>query len=243
MKSIRIHYLEHAAHETPGLIGEWAHERKHAVSGSHLYAGEPIPRHEFMDMLIILGGSMSVHNRGMYPWLKEEKHFIEKAIELNMPILGICLGAQLIADVLGADVYPMNHKEIGFYKVSMTPEGMTHPVTSALPHHFTAFHWHGETFSIPQSCTLLARSNACLHQGFALGDRIIGLQFHPEATPNIVENFVTANEAELDGGRYVQDASTIAEKADTPELRGPLFEMMDRLVQRIGHQNLPPIAM
>lgn len=241
MNKIRIHYLEHAAHETPGLIAEWAHEREHAVSGSRLYLGEPIPRHEYMDVLIILGGPMSVHNVGMYPWLKEEKHFIEQAIELNMPMLGICFGSQLIAEVLGSDVYPMNHKEIGFYPVTLTPDGQAHPVVSALPHHFNTFHWHGETYGIPQSARLIARSNACLHQGFTLGENIIGLQFHPEVTPKLVENFVTAGEAELDGARYTQEASVMLEKADTNELRGALFELLDRLVARVGRQMMRPL--
>jgi GMP synthase-like glutamine amidotransferase len=242
-KQIRIHYLEHAAHETPGLIAEWAHERDHTVSGSRLYLGEPIPRLEYMDMLIVLGGPMSVHNTGTCPWLKEEKHFIERAIENNTPILGICLGAQLIAEVLGADVYPMNHKEIGFYPVTLTPDGQHHPVASALPHHFTAFHWHGETFTIPQSAQLISRSNACLHQGFTLGENIVGLQFHPEVTPKMVENFVTAGEAELDGARYTQDASTMLEKADSNELRGALFELLDRLATRVGRRMMEPMSL
>ncbi|HYM20302.1 MAG TPA: type 1 glutamine amidotransferase [Candidatus Kapabacteria bacterium] len=233
MRSLRIHYLEHALHEAPGNIADWAHERAHTVSGSRLYAGDPLPRHEYFDMLVILGGPMSIHNRTTYPWLRQEKHFIEKAIELNMPTLGICLGSQLIADVLGADVYPMSHKEIGWYSVTMTAEGIAHPVASALPHHFKAFHWHGETFSVPEGATLLCRSNACLHQGFSLGDNILALQFHPEATPKLVENFVTAGEAELEHARYIQDASSIANAAEhSDDMRHSFFEMLDRLASR-----------
>ncbi len=233
MNTIRIHYLEHAIHETPGLIAEWAHERGHRVSGSRLYAEDPFPTHEYFDMLVILGGPMSVHNHEQYPWLREEKHFIEKAIEANMPILGICLGGQLLADVLGADVYPMLHKEIGFYPVMMTTEGAAHPITSALPHHFTAFHWHGETFSIPEGAHMIARSNACLHQGFILGDHIIALQFHPEITPTLAEQFVVAGESELEPGIHIQEAATILEHAETESLHGPLFELLDRMASRV----------
>ena len=184
-------------------------------------------------MLVILGGPMSVHNHEQYPWLREEKHFIEKAIEANMPVLGICLGAQLLADVLGADVYPMLHKEIGYYPVSMTAEGTAHPITSALPHHFTTFHWHGETFSIPEGAHMIARSNACLHQGFTLGDHIIALQFHPEATFNLVERFVIAGESELEQGIHIREAASMLETAETESLRAPLFDLLDRMASRV----------
>ena len=232
MKSFRIHFLEHAPHERPGSISDWAADRGYEVSGSRLFLDDPLPQHEYFQMLVVLGGPMSVHDVERHPWLREEKHFIERAIEHGMPVLGICLGAQLIADVLGAEVTPMNQKEIGWHEIITTPEARKHSIVSAFPERFTAFHWHGETFSIPDGATSIGHSQACMHQGFTLGDRIVALQFHPEMTPRLAESFVKEAAHELRPAPFIQDQLTILDGVHRYNGHPYFFNMLDRLAER-----------
>lgn len=232
MKPFRIHFLEHALHERPGSISDWARDRHYEVSASRLYLDEPLPKHQYFNMLVALGGTMSVRDIATYPRLRDEKHFIERAIENGMPVLGICLGAQLIADVLGAEVVPMVHKEIGWYDVTMTPEAHKHSIVSTFPERFPAFHWHGETFSIPDGALNFGHSAACMHQGFALGDRVVAVQFHPEITPRLAESFVSAGEDELRPAPFIQDRLAIIDGVHRFNGHQYFFAMLDRLVSR-----------
>ncbi len=152
---------------------------------------------------------MGVHDEKKFGWLNREKHFIENAIGAGNTVLGICLGAQLIADVLGATVKKNNHKEIGWFPVSTTPENKDVAVTGFLPDSFTVFHWHGDTFEIPSGSVRVASSEACKNQGFVLDDRIVGLQFHLEITEDSLEEMVRNGRQELAPGRYVQGEQTL----------------------------------
>lgn len=232
MQKLRVHFLEHAPHERPGSILEWADERGYEISGSRLFLDEPLPKHQYFQMLIALGGPMSVRDAGNHPWLKEEKHFIEKAIEQGMPVLGICFGAQLIADVLGAEVSPMIHKEIGWHEVITTPEAHKHSLSATFPERFTTFHWHGETFSIPSGAVNLGRSAACMHQGFTLGDRVAALQFHPEITPRLAESFIREGAHELHPAPFIQDPQTILEGAHLYNGVDYFFTLLDKLAAK-----------
>ena len=234
MDRFRVHFLEHAHHERPGSILEWADERGFEISGSRLFLDEPLPQHQYFHMLIALGGPMSVHDVNLHPWLKIEKHFIERAIEQGMPVLGICFGAQLIADVLGAQVTPMNHKEIGWHEVITTPEAHKHALSSIFPERFTTFHWHGETFSIPAGAVNLGHSAACMNQGFTLGDRVAALQFHPEITPRLAESFVQEGAHELRPAPFVQDPQTIIDGAHRYNGQDHFFALLDRLAAKAG---------
>jgi len=171
-----------------------------------MYQGSEFPDTQDIDLLIIMGGPMGVSDEADFPWLSSEKTFIKRCIESGVAVLGICLGAQLIADVSGAKVYPNPEKEIGWFPVTSTTTGND---TFRFPSSTTVFHWHGETFSLPEGATLLAKSSGCINQAFQLGDRVIGLQFHLETTRDSAKALVEHCGEELTPGRFIQDRNDI----------------------------------
>jgi GMP synthase-like glutamine amidotransferase len=184
-----------------GSIAEWAMRRGADVQPTRLYAGDGLPALEDVDMVIAMGGPMSVNDDATLPWVAGEKRFIREAIERGLPVLGICLGAQLIASALTARVYPLGEREIGWFPVEHAPvPGNVLDGTGSTP-----FHWHGETFDLPTGAVRLASNAACANQAFALNDRpVVGLQFHLEATPETVDALVAHCRSEMTPSRYVQ---------------------------------------
>lgn len=226
---MKIHYLQHVPFEDPANILGWAELRGHKLSRTLLYEGDALPENDAFDALIIMGGPMSVHDEALYPWLVQEKEFIGKAIAAGKPILGICLGAQLIAECLGAEVMVNPQKEIGWFPVRLTSEVLGLPIAAALPYEFNAFHWHGETFGIPKGAVRLGNSEATENQGFLYGDRVIGLQFHLESTRESVAELCSHGEQELLPGPFVQSASMmLAEDKFYKELEAILLPILDR---------------
>lgn len=180
---MRVHWLQHADFEDLGCIGPWLTERGHAVRGTALYAGAALPAVEDFDVLIVMGGPMNIYEHAEHPWLAAEKALIRAAITAGRRVLGICLGAQLIADVLGGPVRRNADTEIGWFPLRLTPEGRAHPLFAGLPDVFTGFHWHGDTYALPPGAVRLAESAACAQQAYAFdGSRVLGLQFHLEVT-------------------------------------------------------------
>lgn len=227
---MRIHFILHVPYESPGSLLDWVREKKAdaIVSTTRLYQQEELPAIEEVDFVVVMGGPMSVHDVDRFAWLRSEKDFIRRIILADKKILGICLGSQLLAEALGAEVFPNLHKEIGWfpvYKERQTGEGQFSP----LPTMFTAFHWHGDTFSLPNGATLLCHSEACRHQAFAVGNRILGIQFHPEATPSLVKNMVENGGDELVAAPWIQDAATICrEKRYYEQSRAWFWMMLDQ---------------
>jgi len=152
--------------------------------------GMPTEPWEDVAALVILGGPMSVHDEERYPFLKVEKAIIRTAIKEGIPTLGICLGAQLIAAATGADVYQGNIKEIGWFPVSVTPDGQIDPLLGYLPAKPTVFQWHGDSFDLPKGAQRLASSLYYHNQAFRIGKHIYGLQFHLEVTPAMIERWM-----------------------------------------------------
>jgi GMP synthase (glutamine-hydrolysing) len=175
------------------------------------------------DLLIVLGGPIGVYEEAIYPFLADETAMIARRIEANRPTLGICLGAQLIAKAAGAKVYPSGVKEIGFAPIALTEAGRSSCLASFAAEPMT-LHWHGDTFDLPAGATLLASTDACRNQAFALGPNIIGFQFHPEAGGPGFERWLIGHAVELaaagidvaalraDAVRY---GSALARKAET----------------------------
>lgn len=192
---MRIQVLQHIEFEGPANILEWAEERGHALAVTHLYAGEPLPALNEFDFLVIMGGPMNIYEYDRHPWLTSEKELIRASVDGSKIVLGVCLGAQLIADALGGGVYPNEHKEIGWLPVRLTSAAAESPVFTGWPREFTAFHWHGDTFDLPPVARHIALSEGCKNQAFAVGDRVVGLQFHIESTWDSVEALL-ANGAE-----------------------------------------------
>jgi GMP synthase-like glutamine amidotransferase len=150
---------------------------------------------------------MSVNEEEKYPWLASEKQFVKQAIQLGKKVLGICFGAQMIAELLGSPVYRNEYKEIGWHSINRTQE--EHPWLSGLPEQFMSFQWHGDTFDLPQDTRLLAYSEACKVQAFAYRERVIGLQFHLETTPACMESMFAHWSSELIQAPYIQTAEQI----------------------------------
>lgn len=196
--------LQHHPIEGPGSLAPWLATHATSTQIVHLYAGEACPPAEKVDLLLILGGPMSVNDEDEFPWLTTEKAFIRQVIDRQRPVLGICLGSQLIASVLGAVVQPNREKEIGWLPI----EGIANATSISLPT-MTVFHWHGETFALPDDAILLARSSACAHQAFLYRKNVLALQFHLETTPELVKLFIETGKDELVIAPYIQSPQTI----------------------------------
>lgn len=208
-KSMRIHHLQHVAFEGLGSMAPYFMDKGHVLSSTRLYLNEPLPQLRDFDWLIVMGGPMGVGDELEYPWMSQEKLFIKAAMEAGKTVLGICLGAQLIADVLGTKVYKNRHREIGWFPIMISGEAGHTVFQGVLPEKFEVFHWHGDTFDIPDSAIPLASSEACSNQGFIIGNRIVGLQFHLETTPDSARALVENCRAELDGSEFVQNEKEI----------------------------------
>ncbi|MBT8328779.1 MAG: type 1 glutamine amidotransferase [Desulfofustis sp.] len=221
---MHIHWLQHVPFEGLGIIDSWAASCGHTLSCTKFWDGDGLPAPDALDMLVVMGGPMGVDDEVEYPWLEEEKAFLRQAVEQKRVILGICLGAQLLASVCGASVYPHREKEIGWFPVTLD-SGAPGWIKTIIPSEFTAFHWHGDTFDIPETAELICTSAACKNQGYVIGDRIIGLQFHPEMngegvaaltdncrTELISSTWVQSEQQILEGRHHLAAANTIMEK-------------------------------
>jgi GMP synthase-like glutamine amidotransferase len=202
---MRIHHLQHVPFEGIGSMEPYFINQGHKLSSTHLYRNEPLPQLHDFDWLIVMGGPMGVRDELQYPWMRQEKSFIKSSMESGKIVLGICLGAQLIADVLGAKVYKNRCREIGWFPLHVTEQADTTVFQGLFPQGIEVFHWHGDTFDIPESGVLVASSEACQNQGFIVENRIVGLQFHLETTPGSAKALVENCRNELDGSEFVQD--------------------------------------
>lgn len=211
---MRIVSLEHAEAEGAGKIARWAELRGHALAVVRLDLGEPLPAHASYELLVIMGGGMNVYQDRDFPWLPAERRFVAEAIELGKAVLGVCLGAQLIADALGARVVQNPVKEIGWFPIRWLARPA---LVAGFPAECLAFHWHGDTFSLPPGAQHLAESDACRHQAFLFGDRVVGLQFHVEVSAEDVRAFVDTGESFLSHGPFIQSADEL--RRAEPDLR------------------------
>ena len=225
---MRFHWLQNVAFEDAANVGVWATQRGHAVTGTQLYAGQALPELGEIDALAIMGGPMNIYQHRDYPWLIEEKRFIERAVRLGVPTVGICLGAQLLADVLGAKVVQNQEIEIGWFEMTLTPDAADVPVAEVLPERFWAFSWHGDTFEIPTGATPLARSEACANQAFVYAQNVLALQFHLDYSAQSIEKMLAHGGAELTKGPFIQSPAEItANLAKTEETCQRLFALLD----------------
>jgi GMP synthase (glutamine-hydrolysing) len=227
---MRIHYLQHVPFEGLGSIAAWATANHHDVSSTRFFLDDPLPNLNDLDWLVLMGGPMGVHDEALYPWLASEKRFIGEAIEGGKVVLGICLGAQLIADVLGARVFPNRHKEIGWFPIEMGDESQGTPLFRDFPQRFEVFHWHGDTFDLPAGALPIARSAACENQGFVFRDRVVALQFHLETTRAGAEELIAHCSEELVDAPFIQTPrAMLANEARFGEVNAKMRLLLDRL--------------
>ena len=232
---MRLHSLQHVPFEDLAHIESWAQERSHSVSRTLLFNNEPFPEMSEFDWLVILGGPMNIYEEEEFPWLKREKKFIAEAIARQKVVLGICLGAQLVADVLGGKVFKNLHKEIGWYPVRLTPGARESSIFRLLPAEFVAFHWHGDTFSIPPGGIRIAESEGCPNQAFEYHGRVIGLQFHLESALESIQRLIRNCEGELVDGKYIQSAEEmLAQRGNLPGIKRIMTLLLDHWEKKFG---------
>lgn len=235
---MQVTIYQHADYESPGIISDWLDRRAARVRVVDWSQGQQDGLGETTDLLIVMGGPMNVDEFGAYPWLVPERAMLRRHVEAGTPILGICLGAQLLARVLGAPVHRNPEPEIGWFPVELLAEARQDDRLRHWPGRFEPLHWHGDTFELPAGAAPIGHSAACPRQGFLWGDRIVAFQFHPEATPALVEGFVDRNRDTLPAGRpWVQEAAALLAGAAQPavaELHAALFATLDALADRIA---------
>lgn len=228
-----LHFFQHVSFENLGIIESWAHHHDFTVSSTQLYKDQSISIPEQSDWLVVMGGPMGVYDQEEYPWLETEKAAIAQAIDRGKVVLGICLGAQLIAQVLGAGIRPNAYKEIGWFPVYLDSDVLAHPISDVLPSQWDAFHWHGDTFEIPDGARLLARTSACRNQGFVYDDRVVGMQFHLEVTRSGAAELVKNCAVDLSVDEFVSTPEQIlspqAPFAESHEVMARLLDYLNTL--------------
>jgi len=192
--------------EHPASIADWAKENSHATTYTKVFEDAIFPPTEAFDMLVIMGGVMGVYEEEEYAWMPAEKAFIKASIEAKKKVLGVCLGAQFIAEALGAKVFPHTVKEIGWLPIEKV---VSHRLTGKLPQTFTTFHWHGDTFALPENAIHLFKTKGCAQQGFIYNDHVAGLQFHMEVKEDLLNDMTEHERAELIKNDYVQTEAEI----------------------------------
>jgi GMP synthase-like glutamine amidotransferase len=226
---MRIHCFQHAACEGPGAIADWARARGHAMTFTRLHAGDPVPALDAIDLAVVMGGPMNIYQYRDHPWLREERAALAAHAAAGKRAIGICLGAQLLADALGARVCQNAHREIGWFPVHFTAEARAR--LPCLPGSETVIHWHGDTFDLPPGALRIGASAACPEQGFLFDDRILGLQFHPEMTPAALAALVEEEGGEPPPGPFVQSRAALLGHAPS-DYEGPrrtLTTLLDAL--------------
>lgn len=214
---LRLRVFQHVPFEGLGSLEPVFRDAGAEIAYTRFFAGEASPAPDAFEMLVVLGGPMGVYDEAEFPWLAAEKRALRAALDAGRPVLGLCLGAQLLSEVLGGTVTKNKHREIGWWPVEKVPASRGHALTAEFPDRFTTFHWHGDTFSLPPGAVSLFRSEGCGNQGFAWGDRVVGLQFHPEVTAEAIGAWVEASIAEggddLRPGPFVQTAEAMTDPA------------------------------
>ena len=225
---MRIHSIHHVPFEGLGTISDFLKQRQLKHSATWLNENNTFPLQEDFDALIIMGGPMSVHDESIFSWLVLEKEFIKQTIDEGKPVLGFCLGAQLIAQVLGAEVKKAPYKEIGWFEI----ENCEHNTVLSVPDNFKAFHWHGEMFEVPQQALPLWYSEACQNQGF-IYENIIAVQCHFEMTSKTAKALCEHCPDDMLPGEYVQNEQQILQQSSLFELSQQfLFNLLDTWLER-----------
>jgi GMP synthase-like glutamine amidotransferase len=225
---MRLQVIKHVPFEGPGAIATWAQARGHSLALTELAAGQALPALDAFDALVLMGGPMSVNDEADLAWLAPEKALLRATLASGKKVLGVCLGAQMIASALGAPISRNPDKEIGWFPVEATPQGRRHPFWAGLPDAFPCFHWHGETFALPPGATALLRSAACEAQGFALGVQALALQCHVEVDASSLDAMIVNGRAELDLARpFIQPEAVLRGQ---PQALARLWPHLERLL-------------
>ena len=237
---MKINVIQHVDFETPGILSTWAIERGHEITVDHIYRGDRLPDPIDVEFLIMMGGTMGAYDESAYQWLRDEKKFLNDYLKLKRPTLGICLGAQLIAEVLGGEVYKGPSYELGWAPLTIDEDSKGYLSELGIPNAIEVFHNHGDTYSLPYGATRLFSSNAYREEGFRIEDHVVGLQCHFEVTSSVLEDFFEREKGSVnreqffpinsEGKSLIDDYCSKANKA--------LFQLADSLVDAIADKNL-----
>jgi len=206
---MHIHVFQHDNFEDADSIGDWCKAHHHSTSVTRFDQDPVFPEPGSFDWLVIMGGTMGVYEESVHPWLTREKEFIGHAIRDGKVVLGICLGSQLIANVLGAKVYKHSQPEIGFFPVRFNARAQADPVFHVFGEELTVLHVHNDTFDLPAGATVMASSELTPNQAFRFGEHVYALQFHFEVTEKKVSSFVEQAFSEELSGDWIQTAPEI----------------------------------
>jgi GMP synthase-like glutamine amidotransferase len=232
---MRIVCLQHVPFEGPGDINVWAADRGNGFHIVRLYAGESLPELDTFDLLVVMGGPMSVHDEAEYEWLRPEKALVAECLKQKKFVLGVCLGSQLLAEVLGTTVYRNRVKEIGWFPIRLQPDKLGLFCNFGLPAALDVLHWHGETYNLPPGCTHLAESEGCAVQAFE-HPSALGLQFHLEVTADGLSELISHCGNEIGAGPYEQppDAILSGQNAHGERAKAALYAILDNIERRVA---------
>ena len=232
---MKIHAFHHVSYEGLGCIEDWIKGKNHLLNTTNYYNNDELPDISSFDFLIIMGGPMSVSEEDKYPWLKNEKKFIRRAIDSNKIVLGICLGAQLIAESLNSKVSRNKFKEIGWFPINFTADGNKNNFLNFIPENQTVLHWHGDTFQIPVGAEHILKSEGCNNQAFIFNERVIGLQFHLEFTERLLNALIRKSRRDLKKDKFVQTEEEILQKIELLKTTNNLMlNLLDKLEDKFS---------
>jgi len=224
---MRIRYVQHVDYEGLGHLEPWLLARGHEIAVTRAWEGS-FPGPDEFDALVILGGPMGVCDAPQTPWMQAEQDLLRRAVAAGRGVLGICLGGQLLASALGAEVRRHVWPEIGWSRLEPTAAGRESVLAPFFEPAVRVMQWHYDTFDLPEGSELLCSSEACRNQAFRLGSRVIGLQFHPEMTFEEVAT-VVERDGPVPGGRHVQPVDEILHRERFALLEAAAHEFLARL--------------
>jgi GMP synthase (glutamine-hydrolysing) len=230
---MRIHCIIHAPFEMPGAVATWVLKKGYSLTFTHTYNGEKLPAVSAFDFLVIMGGPQSPLELNKFPYIANEIILTKQAIQANKPVIGFCLGAQIIGESLGATTQKSPHKEIGQYPIMLTKAAEQDPVFKTMSTTFDVIHWHNDMPGIPPNAVLLAYSEGCPQQAFRYGDRVYGLQFHMEMTQELVEGMIKHCPEDLQAGQYIRSEQELL-NSDFAPMNQKLFSLLNYLASRMS---------
>ena len=213
---MKIQLIEHDPEDFSRTnISFWAAKKGYRIHQTYVCNGDALPAPDDFDWLMVMGGSQHAWDEKGNSWLQREKEFVAETLARGKPFLGICFGAQLLAEALGGRLFANPHSEIGWHEVTLSRPGRDSFLFKNVPASFVSFHWHSDHFSLPRGCTRLASSRATENQAFVCEDRpAVGLQFHPEYTREMVAYYADANRQLWKADEFVSPAEEILTRTE-----------------------------